>query len=119
MNSEAVQAAYDKLIEYQLSYRPFQTPESMAKQAQRERERQAKLEMSFADAMGEWEDLFRRTNDVGKSVLDVHTPGAGYSAAICAACWAPNEYDDAVESEWPCTTFIAVREASWGTTSER
>lgn len=106
-----LQAAYDRMIEHQLSYRPFQTPESIARAQQRERERQAKLETAVAEARRQWEVLFHRTNEVGKAVLGLHEPEAGYDTAICACCWAPDEYGDAAQGEWPCATFLAVRDA--------
>jgi hypothetical protein len=103
------QEAFDKLIEFQLRAQPFQSEESRARYQEHERDRKLKMELAVGEAMLEWRDLYQRTNDVGKAVLDEHEPEEGYSTAVCAHCVEFNDYEDIQNVEWPCVTFLAVK----------
>jgi hypothetical protein len=105
-----LRTAYEQLIEYQLKCQPFSTPESREAAQRRAREQQARVARETAMAYEEWQDVFYSTDTVGKAVLTIHWPIAGWNSPVCDYCLL--ESGDETESvPWPCATFLAVKHA--------
>ena len=105
----AVQEAYNRLLTFQLNCRPFQTPESQERFRQQNLIRTQRAAESLEKAHLEWAQVFEDTNAVGRAVLALHDPEEGYDKAICYHCSSSNSYEEDDPVEWPCATFLAVR----------
>jgi hypothetical protein len=107
-----MQAAYDKLVEFQLHAQPFQTEESKARAQSSYRAHQARIARATAEAHEEWSTLWHETSNLGKQVLALHNPVSGYDSPVCEHCKFENQYGDAEGTDWPCPSYAAVRDTN-------